>query len=84
MVHFDDGLCITGKSVIESVCDFGLTPQHDRRRTAQIRTRASNRTFLLRGAYEADQDYPAHRRAYPELQTYRCEQCHNVETIEVK
>ena len=61
MVHFDDGLCITGKSVIESVCDFGLTPQHDRRRTAQIRTRASNRTFLLRGAYEADQDYPAHR-----------------------
>lgn len=21
---------------------------------------------------------------YPELQTYRCEQCHNVETIEVK
>lgn len=61
MVHFDDGLCITGKSVIESVCDFGLTPQHDRRRTAQIRTRASNRTFLLWGAYEADQDYPAHR-----------------------
>ena len=29
--------------------------------TTQIRTRASNRTFLLRGAYEADQDYPAHR-----------------------
>ena len=22
--------------------------------------------------------------SYPELQTYRCEQCHNVETIEVK
>ena len=21
---------------------------------------------------------------YPELRTYRCEQCHNVETIEVK
>jgi len=21
---------------------------------------------------------------YPELQTYRCERCHNVETIEVK
>ncbi len=21
--------------------------------------------------------------SYPELQTYRCEQCHNVETIEV-
>jgi len=22
--------------------------------------------------------------SYPELQTYRCEQCHNIETIEVK
>jgi hypothetical protein len=22
--------------------------------------------------------------SYPELQTYRCERCHNVETIEVK
>jgi hypothetical protein len=22
--------------------------------------------------------------SYPELQTYRCEQCHNVENIEVK
>jgi len=22
--------------------------------------------------------------SYPELQTYRCEKCHNVETIEVK
>ena len=25
-----------------------------------------------------------HIGSYPELQTYRCERCHNVETIEVK
>ena len=38
-----------------------LATRHDRCRTAQIRTRASNRTHLLRGTYEADQDHPAHR-----------------------
>lgn len=58
-----------------------MPSRHDRRITAQIRTRASNDALLLRGAHEAGEDYPAHRflsgatdlslRAMPQRRNHR-------------
>ena len=62
MVHFDDGLCITGKSVIESVCDFGFV-SHSMTAAEQHRYEPGHPIARFRGweLMKAHEDYPAHR-----------------------
>jgi hypothetical protein len=73
----------TGKSVIESVYDLVLL--HGMTAAEQPRYEPGHpiARFCCGELMKLIKTIPR-IGAYPELQTYRCEQCHNVETIEVK
>jgi hypothetical protein len=78
---FGDGLCIKGTSGIENLRGRGLSTmaaaeQHRYEPGHSITRFCCGESMKLVKAIPRI-------GSYPELQTYRCERCHNVETIEV-
>ena len=83
LVAFGDVLCITEKSVIEGCATLVLRSTMTAGDEPKYEPGHPIARFCCGELMKLVKTIPR-IGSYPELQTYRCERCHNVETIEVK